>query len=72
VLVHRATAGFRHGSISNGKCALEQLGEHTGAFEAAISDGLSNSEMQPSELFDVVVILNSTGDFCAESEGLPS
>ncbi|HAV12334.1 MAG TPA: ThuA domain-containing protein [Opitutae bacterium] len=63
VLVFSATAGFRHRSIPTGKLALEQLGAHTGAYVATVSDDPANFEADVLKEFDSVILLSPTQDF---------
>ncbi|HPA17403.1 MAG TPA: ThuA domain-containing protein [Verrucomicrobiae bacterium] len=63
MLVYSATSGFRHKSIPHGKMALEIIGKRTGAYEAVISDELTNFEPDNLKKFDAVCLLNVTGDF---------
>ncbi len=63
VLVYSATAGYRHKSIPTGKVALEKMGESTGAYEAVISDELSNFKPETLKGFDAVVLLSPTLKF---------
>lgn len=62
VLVFSKTAGFRHASIATGKVAIAELGKKTGAFEAVISDDLSNFEPANIAKFDAIVFLSTTQD----------
>lgn len=68
VLVFSKTAGFRHESIATGKVALSELGKKTGAFEAVISDDLSNFEPGNIDAFDAIVFLSTTQDVFGEGE----
>lgn len=68
VLVFSKTAGFRHASIVTGKLALAELGKKTGAFEAIISDDLSNFEPGKIEQFDAIVFLSTTQDVFKDSD----
>ena len=62
VLIFSRTVGFRHKSIATGKLALTELGEKTGAFEAVVSDDLSNFEPGTIDDFDAIVFLSTTQD----------
>ncbi|MGJ8639402.1 MAG: ThuA domain-containing protein [Opitutaceae bacterium] len=63
ILVFSATAGYRHGSITSGKVALEKMGDSSGAYEATVSDDPSNFETSALRQYDAVVLLNTTLDF---------
>lgn len=60
LLVFSKTAGFRHASIPTGKLALEKMGGKTGAFEAIISDDLSNFGSEKINGFDAILFLSTT------------
>lgn len=60
LLVFSKTAGFRHTSIVTGKLALEKMGGKTGAFEAVISDDLSNFGSDKIAGFDTILFLSTT------------
>ncbi|MBC7981182.1 MAG: ThuA domain-containing protein [Armatimonadetes bacterium] len=60
LLVFSRTNGFRHASIATGKVALAELGKKTGAYEAVISDELSNFEKQKIGEFDAICFLSTT------------
>jgi len=62
LLIYSATAGYRHRCIPIAQVALEGLGKSTGAYEAVVSDDLSNFEKDALSEFDAVLMLNSTGD----------
>ncbi|MEP4078751.1 ThuA domain-containing protein [Haloferula sp.] len=62
VLVFSRTVGFRHKSIVTGKLALTELGKKTGAFEAVVSDDLSNFEPGKIDQFDAIIFLSTTQD----------
>lgn len=62
VLVFTRTAGFTHGSISDGVALVEALGTE-GGFAVEISDQLSAIESTNLSRFDVVVFMSTTGDF---------
>lgn len=60
LLVFSRTGGFRHASIATGKIALSELGGKTGAFEAVVSDDLSNFEKDKIGKFDAICFLSTT------------
>lgn len=60
LLVFSKTAGFRHSSIATGKVAFTELGKKTGAFEAIVSDDLSNFEPKNIDQFDAILFLSTT------------
>lgn len=60
LLVFSRTNGFRHASIATGKVALAEMGRKTGAFEAVISDELSNFEKDKISSFDAICFLSTT------------
>lgn len=60
LLVFSRTNGFRHASIVTGKLALAEMGEKTGAYEAVISDELSNFEKDKISGFDAICFLSTT------------
>ncbi len=60
LLVFSKTNGFRHASIATGKLALVEMGKKTGAFEAVISDELSNFEKKNISQFDAICFLSTT------------
>ncbi len=60
LLVFSRTNGFRHQSIVTGKIALEEMGKKTGAYEAVISDELSNFEKDKIHQFDAICFLSTT------------
>jgi len=60
LLVFSRTNGFRHQSIVTGKIALEEMGKKTGAYEAVISDELSNFEKDKISQFDAICFLSTT------------
>jgi len=68
ILVFSRTAGFRHDSISTGKLALTELGKKTGAFEAVVSDDLTNFDADKIGQFDAIVFLSTTQDPFAPSK----
>ncbi len=60
LLVFSRTNGFRHTSIVTGKIALAELGKKTGAYEAVVSDELSNFEKDKIGQFDAICFLSTT------------
>lgn len=62
LLVFSVTNGFRHQSIATGKIALAEMGKHTGAYEAIISDDLANFEAATIKTFDAICFLSTTQD----------
>lgn len=60
LLVFSRTNGYRHASIATGKLALTELGRRTGAFEAVVSDDLSNFEKGKIGEFDAICFLSTT------------
>ena len=60
LLVFSRTNGFRHSSIATGKIALAEVGKKTGAYEAVISEDLSNFEKDNLAKFDAVLFLSTT------------
>jgi len=62
LLIFSRTAGYRHASIATGKVALAEMGKKTGAYEAVISDDLSNFEPGQIDRFDAILFLNTTGN----------
>ncbi|MEY3395104.1 MAG: hypothetical protein RL346_1340 [Verrucomicrobiota bacterium] len=60
LLVFSRTNGFRHQSIVTGKLALDEMGKKTGAYEAVISDELSNFEKDKIRQFDAICFLSTT------------
>ncbi len=60
LLVFSRTNGFRHQSIATGKLALLEMGKKTGAYEAVISDDLSNFEKDKISQFDAICFLSTT------------
>ena len=69
LLVFSRTGGFRHASIATGKIALTGLGKKTGAFEAVVSDDLSNFEKGNIAKFDAICFLSTTQNPFAPSGG---
>lgn len=68
MLVFSLTRGFRHRSIPTGKLALQMLGEKTGAYEAVVSDDLSNFEADTIKQFDVICFFNTTKEVFMPAE----
>ncbi len=68
LLVFSKTVGFRHASIATGKVALQEMGEKTGAFEAVISDDLSNFEPDKISAFDAILFLSTTQNVFKEAD----
>lgn len=68
LLVFSRTGGFRHASIATGKVALTELGKKTGAFEAVVSDELSNFEKDNIAGFDAICFLSTTQNPFAPSK----
>jgi len=62
VLVYSKCTGFYHGSIPYGNKAFEIMGQKTGAFEAVVSDDLSNFEPDKLKTFDAIILNNCTGE----------
>lgn len=60
LLVFSETRGYRHGSIDLGEQAFSLLGEESGAFEAVLSNDLSNFEKEKIASFDAICFLNTT------------
>ena len=65
VLVYSFCIGFYHGSIPHGNKCFEIMGAKTGAFEAVVSDDLSNFEADKLKEFDAIIFNNSTGNLFA-------
>lgn len=68
LLVFSKTNGYHHGSIATGKLAFTELGRKTGAFEAVVSDDLSNFEAGKIDQFDAIMFLSTTMDPFGPSE----
>jgi len=68
LLVFSVTRGYRHGSIPTGKMAMQIMGEKTGAFEAVVSDDLSNFEPEKIGQFDAICFLNTTMEVFSPSK----
>jgi len=62
ILVYSKCGGFYHGSIPYANKAFEIMGAKTGAFEAVVSDDLSNFEADKLKGFDAIILNNTTGD----------
>ena len=63
VLVYSKCGGFWHGDgIVAGNKAFEIMGAKTGAFEAVVSDDLSNFEADKLKEFDGIILNNTTGE----------
>ncbi len=63
VLVYSHCNGFNHGgAIAAAKVAFPEMGKRTGAFEAVVSDDLSNFEADKLKEFDAVILSNTTGE----------
>ncbi len=67
VLVYSKCTGFYHGAIPFGNKCTEIMGEKTGAFEAVVSDDLSNFEADKLKEFDAIVLNNTTGELLLRS-----
>src|SRR5690606_13329110 len=67
VLVFSKTAGFRHSSIETGIQTIRKLGE---AHDFSVFASEDSKVFTGAELarFDVIVLLNTTGDIFSESE----
>jgi type 1 glutamine amidotransferase len=68
LLIFSRTGGFRHQSIATGKVALDEMGKKTGAYEAVISDELSNFEKDKIGQFDAICFLSTTQNPFAASK----
>jgi len=71
VLIFSKTNGFRHGSIEVGALALKMLGEKTGAYTAVHTEDESYFEPHKLKEFDLVLMLNTTGECLRPSRKLP-
>lgn len=69
LLVFSRTNGFRHQSIATGKLALLEMGKKTGAYEAVISDELSNFEKEKIGQFDAICFLSTTQNPFSPNKG---
>lgn len=68
LLVFSVTNGFHHASIATGQLAFTELGKKTGAFEAVVSNDLSNFEADKLKAFDAVCFLSTTGEVFSPSK----
>jgi type 1 glutamine amidotransferase len=68
LLIFSKTNGFHHASIATGKLAFTEMGKKTGAFEAVVSDDLSNFEPDKIKQFDAIMFLSTTQDPFGPSE----
>jgi type 1 glutamine amidotransferase len=62
LLLFSATNGFRHESIPTGLFALAELGKKSGAYEAVVSNDISNFEVDQLKRFDAICFLSTTQD----------
>jgi hypothetical protein len=60
LLVFAKTNGFRHASIVTGKLALAEMGKKTGAYDATITEGLDQFEIDNLKKYDAVLFLSTT------------
>lgn len=60
LLIFSVTNGYHHDSIDTGHLAFTELGKKTGAFEAVVSNDLSNFEEEQLKKFDGVCFLSTT------------
>ena len=60
LLVFSRTNGFRHASIATGKLAFTELGKKSGAYEAVVSDDLTNFDEANIKQFDGIMFLSTT------------
>ncbi|NOZ23021.1 MAG: hypothetical protein GXP25_18260 [Planctomycetes bacterium] len=60
LLVFSVTNGYHHNSIAWGRECLRIMGEKTGAFQATVSNDLSNFEPDKIKQFDAICFLNTT------------
>ncbi len=67
VLVYSKCGGFYHGAIPYGNKCMEIMGKETGAFEAVVSDDLSNFEADKLKEFDAIILNNTTGELLLRS-----
>jgi type 1 glutamine amidotransferase len=67
LLVFTKTAGFRHGSIENGKTAFTSMAQRR-TWALTFSENSSVFAPQSLAQFDVVVFLNTTGDILNAAE----
>jgi len=68
LLVFSVTNGYRHASIPVGLKAMEILGKKTGAFNAVISNDLTNFLPKNLRNFDAICFLNTTGHVFASKK----
>ena len=69
MLVFSKTAGFRHGSISNGQAAFEQMAMEQG-FAVEFTEDANTFSTESLQAYQVVVFLNTTGDILNEAQQL--
>ena len=69
LLVFSLTRGFKHASIGTGKLMMQVMAEKTGAFEAVVSDDLSNFEPENIKNFDAICFLNTTLEVFSPAKG---
>ena len=63
VLIYSHCNGFTHGAgIAAAKVALPMMGKKTGAYEAVVSDDLTNFTPDKIKQFDAIVLSNTTGE----------
>jgi type 1 glutamine amidotransferase len=62
LLLFSATNGFQHASIPTGLHALSEMGKKSGAYEAVISNDISNFEADQLKNFDAICFLSTTQD----------
>jgi len=69
VLVYGISFGPHRFSIRTAQQVFKLLGEKTGAYEAIISDDLTNFEVEKLKQFDAVIFANTTGEvFCRPAD----
>ena len=68
LLIFSLTRGFHHASIITGKLAFTEMGRKTGAYEAVVSDDLSNFEPDRIKSFDAICFLSTTGEVFSPSK----
>jgi type 1 glutamine amidotransferase len=69
VLVYGISFGPHRFSIHTAEQVFKLLGEKTGAYEAVISDDLTNFEADKLKRFDAVIFANATGEvFCRPAD----
>lgn len=69
LLVFSLTRGFKHASIKTGNLMMPIMGEKTGAFEAVVSNDLSNFEPENIKQFDAICFLNTTLEVFTPAKG---